>query len=52
MRLPSAASCGATPMVTLITYRDGIPVGMQPVTITTTGTYVVAAYIPLPDSAE
>ncbi len=39
-------------MVTLITYRDGIPVGMQPVTITTTGTYDVDAYIPLPDSAE
>jgi len=38
-------------MVTLITYRDGIPVGLQPVTIKTTGTYDVTPYIPLPAAA-
>lgn len=35
-------------MVTLITYREGVPVGLQPVTIATTGAYDVSAYISLP----
>ncbi len=35
-------------MVTLITYRDRVPVGLQPVTVDTTGTYRVSAYLPLP----
>ncbi len=35
-------------MVTLITYGDGRPVGLQPVTVRTTGDYVVSDYIPLP----
>ena len=34
-------------MVSLITYRDGRPVGIQPVTLQTNGQYVVSSYIPL-----
>ena len=41
-------------MVTLVTYRDGRPAGLQPVTIRTTGELRVADYVPLhpgvPDS--
>ena len=33
--------------VTLVTYADGRPVGIQPVTILTTGEIVVAPYVPL-----
>lgn len=33
--------------VTLVTYRDGRPSGLQPVTIQTTGTYLVGEWIPL-----
>ena len=33
--------------VTLITYQDGRPVGIQPVEILTTGEIQVAAYVPL-----
>jgi len=33
--------------VTLVTYRDGVPVGLQPVTITTIGAFRVGGYIPL-----
>lgn len=39
-------------MVTLITYRDGVPIGLQPVTISTPGEYQVAPYIPLAATAE
>lgn len=39
-------------MLTLITYRDGVPVGLQPVTISTPGEYQVARYLPLPAAAE
>ncbi len=35
-------------MVTLVTYRNGTPVGLQAVTIQTTGDFVVEAYTPLP----
>ena len=38
-------------MFTFITYRDGRPTGVQPVTVTTTGDVVVADYVPL-DLAE
>ncbi len=34
-------------MVTLITYRDGRPVGLQPVTVRTVGDYVVSPFIEL-----
>jgi predicted phosphodiesterase len=34
--------------VTLLTYRDGRPVGLQPVTITTGGEVVAAEYVELP----
>ncbi|MEP6666918.1 MAG: metallophosphoesterase, partial [Nocardioidaceae bacterium] len=34
--------------VTLVTYRDGRAVGLQPVTIKTSGEYVVAPFIDLP----
>ena len=38
---------------TMITYRDGRPVGIQPVNVKTTGVMVVAEYIPLElDPAE
>ena len=33
--------------VTLVTYRDGVPVGLQPVTITTVGAFKVGGYIAL-----
>ncbi|GAB3771571.1 putative phosphodiesterase [Nocardioides ginsengisegetis] len=33
--------------ISLVTYRDGRPVGIQPVTLRTTGEFHVAAYIPL-----
>jgi predicted phosphodiesterase len=33
--------------VTLVTYRDGRPVGLQPVTIQTTGTFTVSPWLPL-----
>ena len=33
--------------VTLVTYRDGTPVGLQPVTISTIGDFRVGAYVPL-----
>ena len=33
--------------VTLVTYRDGVPVGLQPVTVRTTGDFSVGSYIPL-----
>ena len=33
--------------VTLVTYADGRPVGIQPVTVLTTGEIVVAPYVPL-----
>ena len=33
---------------TLVTYRNGTPVGLQAVTIQTTGNFVVEAYTPLP----
>ena len=32
---------------TFVTYRDGRPVGIQPVTVKTTGMFLVADYIPL-----
>ncbi|MFY9913259.1 MAG: metallophosphoesterase [Nocardioidaceae bacterium] len=38
--------------VTLITYRDRRPVGLQPVTIRTTGEYVVAPYVELPAAGD
>jgi len=38
--------------VTLVTYRDGRPVGLQPVTIQTTGVIDVAEWVPLPPSPE
>ena len=34
-------------MVSLITYRDGRPVGIQPVTLQTNGTFVVEEYVEL-----
>ena len=33
--------------VTLVTYRDGRPVGIQPVTLQTSGRFAVAPWIPL-----
>jgi len=33
--------------LTLVTYRDGRPVGLQPVTIQTTGTFTVSPWLPL-----
>jgi hypothetical protein len=33
--------------VTLVTYRDGRPVGLQPVNITTGGDVVPSDYLPL-----
>ena len=36
--------------VTLVTYRDGHPVGLQPVTVTTIGAFRVGAYLPLEPS--
>jgi hypothetical protein len=33
--------------VTLVTYRDGTPVGLQPVTVRTLGDFSVGAYVPL-----
>ncbi len=33
--------------VTLVTYRDGRPAGVQPVTVRTNGDFVVSPYIPL-----
>jgi hypothetical protein len=33
--------------VTLVTYRDGVPVGLQPVTIKTLGEFSVGDYVPL-----
>ncbi|MCW2791259.1 MAG: metallophosphoesterase, partial [Nocardioides sp.] len=33
--------------VTLVTYRDGRPVGLQPVTLQTNGVFEVADYVPL-----
>ncbi len=38
--------------VTLVTYRDGQPVGLQPVTIRTTGEFVVSPYVVLPTAAD
>ena len=37
--------------ISLVTYRDGRPVGVQPVTLRTTGEFFVARYIPLVLSA-
>lgn len=39
-------------MATLVTYRHGIPVGLQAVTIQTTGDFVVDAYTPLPTDSS
>jgi hypothetical protein len=33
--------------VTLVTYADGVPVGLQPVTVTTIGAFRVGDYVPL-----
>ena len=33
--------------VTLVTYADGVPVGLQPVTVTTIGAFSVGDYVPL-----
>ncbi len=33
--------------VTLVTYRDGVPVGLQPVTVSTIGDFRVGEYLPL-----
>ena len=38
--------------LTLVTYRDGLPVGLQPVTITTDGRFVVSAYQELPRAQQ
>lgn len=38
--------------VTLVTYRDGHPVGIQPVMIRTLGDFVVGAYVPLRPGAS
>jgi len=39
--------------ITLLTYRDGHPVGVQPVTLDTTGTFTVGEYVELnPADAE
>ncbi len=38
--------------VTLVTYRDGRPVGLQPVMITTSGEYDVAPFIDLPQQDQ
>ncbi len=34
-------------MFTLVTYRDGRPIGVQPVTVRTTGALSIAGYVPL-----
>jgi len=34
-------------MVSLITYREGRPIGIQPVTLQTNGRYVVGSFVPL-----
>lgn len=34
-------------MVSLLTYRDGRPIGIQPVTLQTNGQYVVGSFVPL-----
>lgn len=39
-------------MATLVTYRNGTPVGLQAVTIRTTGDFVVDAYMPLPTDSS
>lgn len=36
--------------VSLVTYRDGRPVGIQPVMISTTGVFSVEPYVPLPST--
>jgi hypothetical protein len=33
--------------ITLLTYRDGRPVGVQPVTLDTTGTFTIGDYVDL-----
>ena len=38
--------------VTLVTYADGVPVGLQPVTVTTIGGFRVGAYVPLRPSGS
>src|SRR6476619_2231399 len=38
--------------VTLLTYRDGVPVGLQPVTITTIGQFKVGGYVALAPSGN
>jgi hypothetical protein len=38
--------------VTLVTWREGVPVGVQPVTIRTTGDFQVGEYVPLSPSGE
>ena len=38
--------------VTLVTYRDGVPVGLQPVTITTIGQFKVGGYVALAPSGN
>ncbi len=37
--------------VTLITYKDGAPIGLQPVTITTSGEYIVQPFYELPEQS-
>ena len=37
--------------VTLVTYRDGRPVGLQPVTIRTTGDFIVKDFVDLPQGS-
>lgn len=37
---------------TLVTYRGGRPLGLQPVTVTTAGEYVVAPFVSLPIPAQ
>ncbi len=39
-------------MATLVTYRNGVPVGLQAVTIKTTGDFVVDAYTSLPTDSS
>ena len=36
--------------ITLLTYRDGHPVGVQPVTLDTTGVFTVGDYVELDPS--
>ena len=38
--------------VTLVTYRDGVPVGLQPVLVTTIGEFRVGAYTPLTPTGD